>query len=55
MNKVELTLEDYDDIYDTINYYMDSINAYDFNNFSEYEQKYNRLKELSDKIWELIK
>ena len=55
MNNLELTQEDYNDIYDTINYYMDGITAYDFDNFDEYEQKYNRLKELSDKIWELIK
>ena len=55
MNNLELTQEELWDIYDTINSYIDSVSAWDFGSEEEYHEKIDRLKELSDKIWELIK
>lgn len=52
---MEFNKEELQDIYDTINLYMDSVSPWDFDSEKEYCKKTDRLNELLGKIWEVIK
>ena len=52
---MEFNKQELHDIYDTINSYMDSVSAWDFDSEDEYCEKMDRLNELLGKIWEVIK
>lgn len=52
---MEFSKEELQDIYDTINLYMDSVSLWDFDGEKEYGEKMDRLNELLGKIWEIIK
>ena len=52
---MEFNKQELNDIYDTINSYMDSVSPWDFDSEKEYCEKMDRLNELLGKIWEVIK
>ena len=52
---MEFNKQELNDIYDTINSYLDSVSVWDFDSEDEYCEKMDRLNELLGKIWEVIK
>ena len=52
---MEFSKEELQDIYDTINLYMDSISVWDFESEKEYGEKMDRLNEILGKIYKQTK
>lgn len=52
---MELTLEELETISDTIEFYMDSVSLWDFENKEEYENKIEKLNDILAKIYKNVK